>query len=82
MRTLSRRDANAFARAARRLGLASRVTEMCVEAGGTLAAAVAAAEENAGSAAAATASQRMSLFHALMDGCRRAVDMAGEDPKV
>ena len=33
-------------------------------------------------AGATTHAQRLSLFHTLMDGCRRAVDMAGDDPKV
>ena len=93
MRSISRRDANAFARAVRRLGLASRVMEMCVEAGGGLAAAAAAAAASdgrtdssrmAGELSGVTIShaQMLSLFHTLMDGCRRAVDMAGEDPKV
>ncbi|GAX85223.1 hypothetical protein CEUSTIGMA_g12643.t1 [Chlamydomonas eustigma] len=68
LRTLSRRDANAFSRAARRLGLSSRVDEICAEAGGK------AFEE-------ATHGQKLALFHTFMDGCRRAVDLAGDDPK-
>ena len=67
--TLSRRDANAFVRAVKRFGLLSHVTEICAETGSKVV-------EEMG------LGQKRALFHTLLDGCRRAVDMAGEDPKV
>ncbi|KAG1670416.1 hypothetical protein FOA52_010151 [Chlamydomonas sp. UWO 241] len=70
-RSLSRRDANAFVRAVRRYGLPSRLAEICADAAGGTSKAF--DDTSAG--------QRLSLFHTLIDSCRRAVDMAGDDPK-
>lgn len=53
----------------KRFGLLSRVTEICAETGSKVV-------EEMG------LGQKRALFHTLLDGCRRAVDMAGEDPKV
>jgi hypothetical protein len=68
VRTISRRDAAAFVRAARRYGRASRLADIAAEVGPAL-------EE-------ATPRQLLSLWHSLVDGCKAAVEETPEDAKV
>lgn len=68
--TLSRRDATTFVRAVRRHGLKSRLPAIAAEVGGVV-------EE-------ADLPQQRSLWRALVDGCRTALDMAqqtGQQPE-
>lgn len=68
-RTLSRRDAAAFVRGVRRYGRVDRLADIASEVGRAL-------EE-------ATPGQRISLWAALMDGCKAAVAAEqAEDAKV
>jgi chromodomain-helicase-DNA-binding protein 1 len=60
-RSLSRKDATAFVRAARRYGLKARLPAIAAEVGGAV--------EEAGP------QQQLSLWRALVDGCRRALEM-------
>jgi chromodomain-helicase-DNA-binding protein 1 len=60
-RSLSRKDATAFVRAARRYGLKARLPAIAAEVGGAV-------EE-------AAPQQQLSLWRALADGCRRAVEL-------
>jgi chromodomain-helicase-DNA-binding protein 1 len=63
-RSLSRRDATAFVRAVRRFGLKSKLPAIVSEVGGVL--------EEAG------LPQQLSLWRALVGGCRRALDLAAQ----
>ena len=65
VRTISRRDANAFVRGVRRWGLVSRLDKIAAEVGPTL--------EEASPAA------RLSLWHSLMDGCKKAVELTVQE---
>jgi chromodomain-helicase-DNA-binding protein 1 len=65
VRTISRRDANAFVRGVRRWGLVGRLDKIAAEVGPTL--------EEAAPAA------RLSLWHSLMDGCRKAVELTVQE---
>jgi chromodomain-helicase-DNA-binding protein 1 len=58
---LSRKDAAAFVRAARRYGLKARLPAIAAEVGGAV--------EEAGP------QQQLSLWRALVDGCRRAMEL-------
>lgn len=68
VRTISRRDANAFVRGVRRYGQPSRMSDIAAEVGPAL-------QE-------APAPHQMSLWHSLVDGCKKAVAMTAEDAKV
>ncbi|KAJ9527500.1 hypothetical protein QJQ45_025767 [Haematococcus lacustris] len=70
LRSLSRREAQAFVRGVRRFGRASRIDDVCAD--------VAKSLDDLSSA------QRLALWHVLMDACRRAVQMTeadGQDAK-
>jgi hypothetical protein len=60
-RSLSRKDATAFVRAARRYGLKARLPAIAAEIGGAV--------EEAGP------QQQLSLWRALVEGCRRALEL-------
>lgn len=71
VRTINARDAKSFVKAVRRYGLVERLSDIAAEVGRSL-------EE-------ASSAQRLSLWRALMGGCRTAVHMteeAKEDAKV
>jgi hypothetical protein len=65
VRTISRRDATAFVRSVRRWGLSGALAKIAAEVGPVL-------EE-------ASPAVRLSLWHALLDGCRQAVDITVAD---
>lgn len=68
IRSLSRKDATAFVRAVRRYGLKSRLPAIAAEVAGPL--------EDVG------LPQQRSLWRALVDGCKQALDMAAQPQDV